>query len=121
MRAEDMFMHYRNMRQELAMVTYDISHFTGISQEDVIEMLTFMRNDEIDRRDNHIPRRTELIAIAYRDITDRENREWYNYLVERWKYLDDEISFFEFCITQMGEKNLTLYTKCWMGILLGTT
>ena len=102
MRAEDMFKHYKDLRQELAMITFEISHFTGISQEDVIEVMTFQHDDEVKVQNSDISKRTEDIALILNELYQNKNNEWYKYLADRWNYLDDEISFFEFCIEQLG-------------------
>ena len=99
-----MFTHYKSMCKELAMVSYEIAHFTGISQEDIIEALTFIRFDGDRIQFSGIQRRTEMIALNSKEIAVNENHEWLDYLLKRYEYLDDEISFFEFCIRQMGEK-----------------
>lgn len=104
MKAADMFKHYKEMQQELAMTAYEISHFTGISQEDIIEVLTFLRTDDEAGHFRSSSRRTESIALIAKELTEKKNNEWYRYLLKRYEQLDDEISFFEFCIRQMGEK-----------------
>jgi len=104
MKATDMFKHYKEMQKELAMTAYEISHFTGISQEDIIEVLTFLRTDDEAGHFRSGSRRTESIALMAKELTEKKNNEWYQYLLKRYEQLDDEISFFEFCIRQMGEK-----------------
>ena len=36
MRAEDMFDHYKKMRNEMSMIAYQLSHFSGISEEPLL-------------------------------------------------------------------------------------
>ena len=38
MRAEDMFSEYKKMRDEMSMIAYELSHFTGIDEEDIISL-----------------------------------------------------------------------------------
>ena len=104
MKAEEMFKQYKSMCKELSMTAYEISHFTGISQEDIIEVLTFIRFDDETGRYKSTSRRTEDIALISKELTEIKNREWFKYLLDRYQYLDDEISFFEYSIRQMGEK-----------------
>lgn len=104
MRAEDMFDHYKKMRQEMSMIAYQLSHFSGISEEDIIESLTFTHPDGEKVQTSDISRKTESIAIKLRDILEKENNDWYGYLLNRYEYLDKEISFFEHCVREMGEK-----------------
>ena len=104
MRAEDMFDQYNKMRQELSMIAYQLSHFSGISEEDIIECLTFSHPEGEKVQTSDISRKTEAIAIKLRDLVAKENNEWYNYLLKRYEFLDNEISFFEHCVREMGEK-----------------
>ncbi|WP_027868877.1 hypothetical protein [Eubacterium sp. AB3007] len=104
MRAEDMFKKYKEMCKQLSMTAYEISHFTGISQEDVIDVLNFAHNDDGIKSKNSISRRTETIALISEEVVGKENKRWLNFLLDRYKKLDDEICFFEYCIRQMGEK-----------------
>lgn len=104
MRAEDMFDQYKKMRQELSMIAYQLSHFSGISEEDIIECLTFSHPEGEKVQTSDISRKTEAIAIKLRDLVAKENNEWYNYLLKRYEFLDNEISFFEHCVREMGEK-----------------
>jgi hypothetical protein len=104
MKAEEMFKQYKSMCKELSMTAYEISHFTGISQEDIIEVLTFIRFDDETGHYKSTSRRTEDIALISKELTEKKNQEWLQYLLDRYQYLDDEISFFEYSIRQMGEK-----------------
>lgn len=104
MRAEDMFSEYKKMRNEMAMIAYELSHFTGIDEEDVIECLTFSQPDGDRVQSSEISKKTESIAINLKNIVEKENNEWYKYLYDRFIYLDNELSFFERCIKGLGEK-----------------
>ena len=104
MKAEEMFKQYKSMCKELSMTAYEISHFTGISQEDIIEVLTFLRFDDEAGRYKSTSRRTEDIALISKELTEKKNQEWFDYLLDRYQYLDDKINFFEYCVRQMGEK-----------------
>lgn len=104
MKAEDMFSEYKKMRREMSMIAYQLSHFTGISEEDIIESMTFSRPDGERVQTSGISHKTETIALKVRELVEKENSEWYQYLFDRYQYLDKEISFFEFGIKEMGEK-----------------
>ena len=104
MKAEDMFGEYKKMRQEMARIAYELSHFSGISEEDIIEALTFEKPEGDKVQTSGVSKKTETIALKLRELVDKENDEWYKHLLDRYKELDDEISFFEFTIRQMGEK-----------------
>lgn len=104
MKAEDMFSEYKKMRREMSMIAYQLSHFTGISEEDIIESMTFSHPDGERVHTSGVSRKTESIALKVRELVEKENSEWYQYLFDRYQYLDKEISFFEFGIKEMGEK-----------------
>lgn len=48
MNAEELFTRYRELKAELKMVTYQIAHFKGISESELIDALAFGHNpDEV--------------------------------------------------------------------------
>lgn len=105
MNAEELFTRYRELKAELKMVTYQIAHFKGISESELIDALAFGHNpDEVRVSGSGTSDKTAKIALNLQDIMKRENTEWYDYLVKRYRELDDEVSFFEFCIRQLGDK-----------------
>ena len=105
MRADDMFDRYRDMKEELSMVTFQLAHFQGIDEDDLIEAMSFSHPDDADRvQTSNTSDKTAKIALCVGDIIDRENDEWYEYLKRRYRELDDEVSFFEHCIKRLGDK-----------------
>ena len=68
MKAEDMFSEYKKMRREMSMIAYQLSHFTGISEEDIIESMTFSRPDGERVQTSGISHKTETIALKVREL-----------------------------------------------------
>lgn len=105
MRAEEMFTEYKKMKQELSVVSYQIRHFTGISEEDLIESMSLSHPDGDERVQTSNPSdKTAKVAMNYKAAADRHNDDWYNFLLKRYYSLNDKICFFEFAISQLDEK-----------------
>ncbi len=105
MRADEMFEQYKELKEELSMVTFQLAHFHGVAEEDMIEALSFSHPDDADRvQTSGTSDKTSKIALCIGDVVDRENDDWYQYLVKRYKELDSEVSFFEHCIKRLGDK-----------------
>lgn len=105
MRADEMFKKYHEMKEELNMVTFQLAHFQGVDEDELIEVMAFAHPEG----DEHVQTsttsdKTAKIALCVGDIVNRENDEWYQFLLKRYRELDDEISFFEHCIKRLGDK-----------------
>ncbi len=105
MRAGEMFDNYHKLKEELSMVAYQIAHFQGIDEDELIEAMSLSHpnNDDAVQTSNTSDK-TSKIAFCIADIVDRENDDWYQYLLRRYRELDDEVSFFEHCIKRLGDK-----------------
>lgn len=105
MRADEMFKKYHEMKEELSMVSFQLAHFKGIPEEELIEAMSFSHPDSDERVQTSMTSdKTAKIALCVSDIVNRESDEWYNFLIKRYRELDDEVSFFEHCIKCLGDK-----------------
>lgn len=109
MRAEEMFEKYHKMKEELSIVTFQLAHFKGVDEDDLIEALSLSHpNGEEAVQTSNTSDKTARIAYCIADIVNRENDEWYQYLLKRYQELDDEICFFEHCIKRLGDKKYNI-------------
>lgn len=104
MKAEDMLSKYKDMRRELTMIAYQISHFTGIDEEEIIEALSFSHPDGDPVMTSEVSDTTGKIAIKIKELVKKENNDWSQYLLDRYQKLNDEICFMEYVIRSMGDK-----------------
>ena len=109
MRADEMFKKYHEMKEELSMVSFQLAHFKGIPEEELIEAMSFSHPDSDERvQTSTTSDKTAKIALCVSDIVNRESDEWYKFLIKRYRELDDEVSFFEHCIKRLGDKKYSV-------------
>lgn len=72
------------------MLRYELEHPAQISQEEMIEAMSFARGDGIGRADGHISNKTLYIALNYKDQADRINVETVDEVGQRLVLLEQE-------------------------------
>lgn len=118
MTPDKMFDNYSKLKKERDMLSYQISHFAGITRDDVIEALTFATPESEDRvQTSGTSDKTAKIAMNYEKIMDRENDDYYEFMVGQFKKLDGEINFFEDAIRQMGDPRTSVIFEMLDGAL----
>lgn len=96
MKAEAVFKEYRTMKKELSVLQFQMSRFQGVDENDLILSMQFSHPEEGDRvQTSNISDKTASAAMNYRQIMERENEEWFDFLWSRYRYVSEEISFFE--------------------------
>lgn len=96
MRAEAMFKEYGIMKKELAVLQFQMSQFKGVDENDIILSMQFSHPEGGDRvQTSTISDKTASVAMNYKKIAERENEEWFNYLFCRYRYINEEVAFFE--------------------------
>ena len=103
MTAEIMFNRYREMKKELALLEMQLNNATGLTEEDVIEGMTFTGQPDGDRvQTSNISDKTCSIALDFRKRLQKENEDYYRFLYDRYKELKEEVNFFEGGIRMLG-------------------
>lgn len=96
MTAETMMKEYRAMKKELSVLEFQISRFTGVDEKDMIFSMLYGRHDETERvQTGTVSDKTASIALNYRKVMNRENDEWFDFLWDRYRYVKEEVEFFE--------------------------
>ena len=96
MRAEAMFKEYGIMKKELAVLKFQMSQFKGVDENDIILSMQFSHPEGGDRvQTSNISDKTASVAMNYKKIAERENDEWFHYLFCRYRYINEEVAFFE--------------------------
>ncbi len=98
MRAEEVLNKYQELKKEKTVLEFQLSRFKGITEEDIIESMTFSHADGERVQTSGTSDKTGKIAVNYKKIADRENDEWFSYLVSRLEYVKMEMEFFEFSV-----------------------
>lgn len=96
MRAEAMFKEYGIMKKELTVLQFQMSQFKGVDENDIILSMQFSHPEGGDRvQTSNISDKTASVAMNYKKIAERENDEWFSYLWNRYRYISEEVAFFE--------------------------
>lgn len=105
MTAERMIKEYGEMKKELAVLRFQISHFEGMDEKDMIVSMLYGGHDETERvQTSNISDRTASIALNYRKQMARENDEWFDFLWDRYHYVKEEVEFFETTVGFLPEE-----------------
>lgn len=104
MRADTMLKEYETMKKRLSVAEFQLSQFEGVSESDVIHSMTLAHPQEGERvQTSNISDKTASVALNYRQVMERENREWFNYLLKEYRYISEELSFFESCVKSLPD------------------
>lgn len=104
MTAREMFDKYGEMKKERQMLSYQISHFTEITPDDVIEAMAFAHpvDDDVRVQTSGTSDKTASIAMNYHKIIAKENDDYYQFLVDKYEQLDSEIYFIDCVVKSLG-------------------
>lgn len=104
MDVEKLFKEYGNWRRDLGILEFELSRFQGVPYDDVIESLCFS-NPQGDRvQTSGVSDKTGKAAIIYRQVKNRMDDDWFDYLLERHKSIKEEKEFFEYALRQLTGK-----------------
>lgn len=99
MRAEAMMNEYQTMKKELSVLDFQLRQFKGVDEDDIIHSMTLAHPEGSDRvQTSNISDKTATVALNYRKVMERENEEWFNFLWNRYRYINEEVAFFENCV-----------------------
>lgn len=116
MRAETMMKQYKQMKLELQVTEMQLQRFTGVTEDDVISMMSFSHPSGDERvQTSGTSDKTAKVALNYRKVMARENDEWYDFLLKRYLKLKEEIEFFEESVKRLSGELPEIITD-----LLGT-
>lgn len=106
MRAEEMIKKYDDLKKELNILEIQMSSFEGISEKDIIEMMTFSQPKEERVITSVKSDKTSKIAESYARRVNKENEEMYNFLLKRHSQIKKEIEFFENAVSRTKYKGV---------------
>ena len=74
--------NYNQTSTEISLMRFELQHRTAVSPEDIIEILTFARKENIAHQ--NFPHDVEGIAACFRDISEKINNEVSNEIADRY-------------------------------------
>ena len=102
MRAETMFKEYKTMKREESILQFQLSRFEGANADDIILAMQFSHPEGDERvQTSTLSDKTASVAVNYRQVMERMNDEWFQYLFLRYRYVKEELDFFDLCLSQL--------------------
>ena len=97
-RVEKLMRGYPQMKTEIKCLENQIRDFRGITETEMIESMLYSHPEGERVQTSGVSDKTARIAISYRERMDRINKEWYDYLEQKYLLLSEELRFFESAI-----------------------
>lgn len=104
MDVQKLFKEYGNWQRDLGILEFELSRFEGVPYDDVIESLCFSHPQGDKVQTSGVSDKTGKAAIIYRQVKERLDDDWFDYLIERYKLVKEEKEFFEYAVRQLGGK-----------------
>lgn len=102
MDVERIFKEYREWKHSLALLEFELGRFQGIPYEDVIESLCFSKPQGERIQTSGTSDKTGMTAMVYRQVKERLDDEWLDFLLGRYKQIKEEMDFLEYAIRQLS-------------------
>lgn len=104
MDVEKLFKEYGKWKRDMALLEFELSRFRGMPYDDVIESLCFSNPQEDRVQTSGTSDKTGKTAIIYRQVKERMDDEWLEFLIEQYKSIREEREFFEYAVKQLSGK-----------------
>lgn len=102
MDVEKLFKEYDKWKKDMKFLEFELSRFQGVPYDDVIESLCFSNPQEERVQNNSISDKTGKTALIYRQVKERMDDEWFEFLLERYQSLKEQTDFFEYAVEQLS-------------------
>lgn len=95
---------YPEMIQKRDCLAYQLAHFRGFSDEEVIESMYMFQQDGERVQNSNVSDKTAQIALNYRERCAQINREWYEEMERELQMVNEEVTFFEAAVHALPVK-----------------
>lgn len=102
MDVEKLFKEYRDWKRDMGLLEFELSRFEGIPYDDVIESLCLSQPQKEWVQSRDTSDKTGKTAIIYRQVKESLDNEWFDYLIDRYKTMKENVDFFEYAIRQLS-------------------
>ena len=100
-RVEKLIREYPQLKTEIKCLENQIRDFRGISETEMIESMLYSHPEGERVLTSIVSDKTARIAISYREKMERINKEWYDYLEQKYLLLAEELRFFESAVRSL--------------------
>ncbi|MER0123346.1 hypothetical protein ABPH35_06740 [Streptococcus sp. ZJ93] len=97
-KAEYILTHYNTLKGGLEMLKYRLDNFKPVTENEVIGSLVFERSDEPKVTSTPTNKRSEMIALSFRDKMIQENEELLSDLSQRYIRLATDLENFDMAL-----------------------
>lgn len=95
------FEHYREEKENVYAMEYFLKNFKPISENAVIQSMTFEKSDEERVCQTKKHDKLEHLALNFRERLEQENREYYEANLQKYLSLKADMDFFEQAIERL--------------------
>ena len=95
--------NYPRLVIERNSLVQQLTHFKGVSVEDVIDTMYSTKLDGEYMRATRLPDKTGFIAVNYEERREQINHDWREYLEKKLARMNEEINFLEVSIDALYE------------------
>lgn len=95
---------HREIKQNLDILQFQIAHFSGLNNDEVITALTFSSPEGEYVKNSNISDKSGRIALMYQALADSEGEELLKGMIRRYQSEKHELDVFEYCITLLEPK-----------------
>jgi len=104
---------YPVLIQKRDILRYELDHPATVSNEEMLEAMSFFKGSGSGVPLNSISDKTMYIAMNYREKANRLNAENRNDIVQRLILLEREIERMEFYVKMLSEREQAVIRKCY--------
>ena len=102
METEKLFKEYRNWKKDMGLLEFELSRFEGVPYEDVIRSMCLGRPQGERVQGGGTSDKTGNAAVKYRQVKERLDDDWFDYLLGRYQAVKEELDFFEYAVGQLS-------------------
>lgn len=102
METEKLFKEYRSWKKDMGLLEFELSRFEGVPYEDVIRSMCLGRPQGERVQGGGTSDKTGNAAVKYRQVKERLDDDWFDYLLGRYQAVKEEMEFFEYAVGQLS-------------------
>ena len=102
METEKLFKEYRSWKKDMGLLEFELSRFEGVPYEDVIRSMCLSQSQGERVQGGGASDKTGNAAVKYRQVKERLDDDWFDYLLGRYQAVKEELDFFEYAVGQLS-------------------
>lgn len=102
METEKLFKEYQRWKKDMGLLEFELSRFQGVPYEDVIRSMCLSQPQGERVQGGGASDKTGNAAVKYRQVKERLDDDWFDYLLGRYQAVKEELEFFEYAVGQLS-------------------